>query len=79
MANYISWPLLSGIALIIRNRLIEIMKLQQEQDLILPRNERIGIGGEILFVHMKNESASVYSCYRFNNYESDYAEICKNL
>ncbi|PHR66580.1 MAG: hypothetical protein COA51_00850 [Idiomarina sp.] len=57
-------------------KFIEIMKIQQKEDNLRPRSERVGIGGEIQFVHMKDEVVHIMTCHRFSSYESEYEKIC---
>ena len=60
-------------------KFIEIMKNQQEEDNKLPPKERVGIGGEIHFVHMADGLINISICHRFDNYESDYERICAGI
>lgn len=60
-------------------KFVEIMLAQQEADSLLPKSERVGIGGEINFVHMAQGAFNISTCHRFANYESDYAKICEAM
>lgn len=51
--------------------LVDIMLEQQRQDCLKPIDERVGIGGEIDFVVMSNNTIHVETVHRFSSYESD--------
>ena len=58
---------------------IELISRQRELDLELPHEERVGIGGDIHFVHMNGNGINISKCHRFSSYEEDYEKMCENL
>jgi hypothetical protein len=60
-------------------KFIEIMQLQKATDRSLPVGQRVGIGGEVHFVHMTNGTVTISRCYRFPDYEVNYKSMCKNI
>lgn len=58
---------------------IELMELQREEDLKLPKSERIGIGGEIHFIIMNRNGINVQRCHRFSSYDEDYKIMCNRI
>lgn len=60
-------------------KFIEIMKLQQKEDFGLPISERIGIGGDIHFLHMTEQGIHISCCHRFDTYEKEYEQMCQKL
>ena len=58
---------------------IELMEYQREQDLKLPLDKRLGIGGDIHFVVMNRNGINVSRCHRFASYEADYDIMCQKL
>lgn len=59
--------------------IIGLMERQRADDLARAPADRIGIGGEIQCVHMKQESTSVFTLHRFGSYEDDYDTMCENI
>lgn len=55
--------------------LIEIILQQQGRDRLLPRTERVGIGGEIEFVVMSNHEIRIETVHRFSSYEAESIHI----
>jgi len=58
---------------------IDIMKRQRDEDLKLELSKRVGVGGDIHFVQMKDGNINVSVCHRFESYEEDYERMCENL
>ena len=51
--------------------LIEIILEQQRQDRLLPIEQQVGIGGEIEFVVLENQTMRIETVHRFKTYESE--------
>ncbi|MDP8237941.1 MAG: hypothetical protein P9X24_02515 [Candidatus Hatepunaea meridiana] len=59
--------------------IIKIMYKQKEEDDKLPFEQRLGIGGEIHFAHLTPHQTTIQVCHRFNDYESNYKQMCRKL
>lgn len=59
--------------------LTDIVSEQRRQDLLLPLSERVGIGGEIQFVVMVNDTVTVSTVRRFESYETDYKLMAEKI
>lgn len=59
--------------------LIEIVMEQQRQDRQMPIEKRVGIGGEIEFVELKNQTMRIETVHQFKSYESDRQNIENRL
>jgi hypothetical protein len=57
----------------------EIIKRQRANDLAQPINDRIGIGGDVHFVSMTADGIWMSRCHRFEDYDTLYFEMCKEL
>lgn len=55
--------------------LVKIIQAQQKADLSLPVVDKVGIGGEIEFVHMKNGEISISNVHRFETYTNEQEYI----
>ncbi|MEK6663215.1 MAG: hypothetical protein AABY73_05035 [Pseudomonadota bacterium] len=60
--------------------MIEIILEQQRQDLLLPIDQQVGIGGEIEFAVLADGSTNIETVHRFASYESEkkYIECREN-
>jgi hypothetical protein len=55
---------------------IELVRRQREYDATQPAEQRVGVGGEVHCFHMTADSGlSLWNCYRFEDYESEYDRI----
>ena len=58
--------------------LIEIIQEQQRQDSLLPINQQVGIGGEIDFAKLENQTIYIETVHRFKTYENELKYIEKH-
>ena len=63
----------------IQDDLINIIRIQRDQDLSSPILERIGIGGDIHIFFLEPGSISIQRVFRFEDYESLYSDMCTRL
>lgn len=59
--------------------LVDVMLEQRRADLSLPLSERLGIGGEVSFVVMRNQSVTVTPVHRFESYETEFQQMVAKL
>jgi len=58
--------------------LVDIMPEQRRINEGLPASEKLGIGGDICFLVMKDKQISVAPVYRFESYDSDFDVMLRN-
>jgi hypothetical protein len=58
---------------------IDWVKEQRMREDAKSANDKVGIGGDIYFLHLTPGQINVSRCYRFPDYESMYTEMCKKL
>ena len=58
---------------------IDLIKLQRENDLNMPTDKRVGIGGDIHFIVMDRAGINISKCHRFESYEEDLNTMCAEI
>jgi hypothetical protein len=58
---------------------IELVSRQREEDLRRPVQERIGVGGEVQFAILTQNSVTITTCHRFDDFEEIWEEMLANL
>lgn len=59
--------------------LVDVMLEQRRADQLLPHSERVGIGGEVSFVVMRDHSITVTPVHRFESYETEFQQMVAKL
>jgi hypothetical protein len=59
--------------------LVDVMLEQRRADQSLPLSERVGIGGEVSFVVMRDQSVTVTPVHRFESYENEFQQMVAKL
>lgn len=59
--------------------LVDVMREQRRADQSLPSSERVGIGGEVSFVVMRDQSVTVAPVHRFESYETELQQMAAKL
>jgi len=60
-------------------KFIEIVKQQRVVDNSSPIASKVGIGGDVIFIHLQNNSITILPCYRFDDYNDNFSLMCKKL
>jgi hypothetical protein len=64
----LSWP----------TDIAQFMEQQRTNDLSLPQNEQLGIGGKMNVIHLHLNGFSIWDGYTFNSYQETWKEILNN-
>jgi hypothetical protein len=65
--------------LVFPDAFIDLMTRQQIEDLARAPGDRVGIGGEIQYVHLYRNGFSVATVHRFESYAEEYQAMCDRL
>jgi len=59
--------------------LVRVMLEQRRADQLLPLSERVGIGGDISFIVMRNRTVTIAPVHRFESYETEFQQMVAKL
>jgi hypothetical protein len=58
---------------------VRVARLQRDADRAKVVEDQVGVGGDLFFLHITAEGMTLNQCYRFDDYEDAYEEMCRNI